>query len=166
MTIDRTDKPYVIMDSIDDIWGLLDWIDVALTWLLTAITPVSPRAKYSRWNMVMIQYPRGDKFRITATAREAGILMRKAGVVCGMIGFDHDYTYWLIRRSQIDWAMHLMGGEPGGELNRPKQFWTDNKGRVRTAATQAPTTTKRPKQPAKSRPSEGITATLWREFRR
>ncbi len=65
----------------------------------------------------------GDKFRIQATAREAGGLLRKSGVVCGMVGFDRDYTYWLIRRSQLSWAMHLMGGEPGAGLNRPKRFW-------------------------------------------
>ncbi len=133
MTIERTDQPYTVMDSVDDIWGLLDWIDVALTLWRTAITPVSRNAKYGRFDLVMVQYPRGDKFKILATAREAGELMCKSGVVCGMVGFDKDFTYWLIRRSQIDWAMYLMGGEPGSELNRPKQFWRDSKGRVRRA---------------------------------
>lgn len=131
MTIERTEKPYDIMDSIDDIWGNLDIIEVLLTLLRTAITPVSRNAKHGRFDLVMIQYPRGDKFEIVATAREAGELLRKSGVVCGMVGFDRDHTYWLIRRSQIDWAMYLMGGEPGGELNRPRQFWRDSRGRVR-----------------------------------
>ncbi len=133
MTIERIDRPYTVMDSIEDIWGKLDWIDVALTLLLTAITPVSRNAKHGRFDMVMVQYPRGDKFRIKATAREAGIVMRKSGVVCGMVGYDRDYTYWLIRRSQLTWAMHLMGGEPGADLKRPARFWRDSKGRVRRA---------------------------------
>lgn len=129
--IERIERPYTVMDSIDDIWGNLDIIEILLTLWLTAITPVSRNAKHGRFDMVMIQYPRGDKFRIQATAREAGELLRKSGVVCGMVGFDRDYTYWLIRRSQLSWAMHLMGGEPGGELNRPKRFWRDCRGRVR-----------------------------------
>ena len=133
MTIERIERPYVVMDSVDDILGKLDIIEVVLTLLRTAITPVSKRAKHGRFDMVMVQYPRGDKFRIQATAREAGIVMRKSGVVCGMVAFDRDYSYWLIRRSQLSWAMHLMGGEPGADLNRPARFWRDSKGRVRRA---------------------------------
>lgn len=131
MTIERIDRPYVVMDSIDDIWGHLDWISVAITLIRTAITPVSSKAKYGRFDLVMVQYPRGDKFDIKATAREAKVLMRKAGVVCGMVSFDRDYTFWLVRRSQIVWAMYLLGGEPGETLRTPKQFWRDDKGRVR-----------------------------------
>lgn len=119
------DRKGTIIDVWDDVIGKLDMLDVLETLIRTAIAPVSKNAKHGRFDMVFVVYPRGDKFKIDATAREAVNLMRDAGIVCGCVGFDRDNTYWLIRRSQYQWAIHLMGGEPGAQLNRPKRLWKD-----------------------------------------
>lgn len=126
------DVPWSIVDSLDDVWRCFDWLDVIETVIRLAWTPVSQKVSRNplmrillRFNAELIRYPRGDKFDIQDTGGDAVRLMRKAGVVCGCIGFDSHYTYWLIRRSQLTWAMHLIGGEPGAQLKYPASFWAE-----------------------------------------
>ena len=141
-------QQWSIVGTLDDIWGKLDYLDVIETLIRLAWTPVSVKVNRNplmrillRFDVELIAYPRGDKFDIADTGGNAVRLMRKAGVVCGCIGFDSRYTYWLIRRHQLTWAMHLMGGEPGAQLKYPAHLWADGqraeerKQRKRTAAT-------------------------------
>lgn len=123
------DNQWGLMDILDDIWGKLDWLDVLETLYITASTPVSANASHGRFDLEFVAFPRGDKFKIESTAAEAVRLMRRAGIVCGCIGFGSHYTYWLIRRSQLKWAMYMLNNQPGGPLRRPKRLWKDKPGK-------------------------------------
>jgi len=118
------------MDFIDDIWGHLDILDVLETIWILATTPVSKKARHGRFNCVHVAYPRGDKFDTRTTAGEAVRHLRAHGVVCGCIGFDALYTYWLIRKSQWEWAKWLLNDSLGAKpIRQPKISWKRNRNR-------------------------------------
>ena len=123
------DKAPSLMDHLDNIWGKLDYLDVLETFVRTAIAPVSKNATHGRFDMALIPFPRGDKFDVQATGGETVRLFRRAGIVCGCIGFDSHYTYWLVRRSQLKLAQYIMQGEPGGPLKQPKSLWGEKPGK-------------------------------------
>lgn len=124
------DNQMSLMDRLDDIWGCLDYFDVLETIIRTAVAPVSRNASHGRFDMELVAFPRGDKFDVKSTAGEAVRLMRAAGVVCGCIGFNSRYTFWMVRKSQITWAKYLMGGEAGERLRTPKRLWEHPNGKT------------------------------------
>lgn len=113
-----------LMEMIENIGGSFDYFDVLETFLRLALAPVSRKARHGRFATEFVAYPRGDKFNTRTTAGEAVRHLRAHGVVCGCIGFDSLYTYWLIRKSQWEWAKWLLNDSLGAEpVRQPKSNW-------------------------------------------
>lgn len=118
-------------DVFDDILGKFDLLDIIETYIRLAITPVSHKAKHGRFDTVLVKFPidRPDQ-EIVECAGTAVRHLRQHGVVCGCVGFDSRYTYWLIRRSQIEWALWLLNGTFGmTPIALPKRSWKDRRRR-------------------------------------
>lgn len=116
--------PATFGDYFDATIGKFDLLDVLETYVRLALSPVSRRARHGRFAVEFVAYPRGDKFDIQTTAGEAVRHMRAHGVVCGCIGFDDEYTYWLVRSSQWEWAKWLLNDSLGAQpVRQPKTSW-------------------------------------------
>ena len=131
-------------DAYNDIAGTFDLLDKLESYLHFAFMPQSKKAKFGRLNLVNMKMPRAVKMQeqgINApNFEDTQKHLKRFGVDAKCSGFDSQYMYFQVRKSQETWALRLLDFDANGvpQLWQPASGWKDPKPKVQSTKSEKP----------------------------